>query len=296
MAVEKKCRQKGCLFGETGGIAVKAVKVFNNNAISTVMLDGREAIALGKGLGFHKRPGDTIDEQKIEKVYYVQNEMQTKFLQMLQDVQPNVMDAAEQIIAMAQSDGFYMSNQATISLIDHISFAIERQEKGIALPNLLLGETQLLYQKEYELGRRSLQIIQDCCGVVLPEDEAGYVALHLVSISVDRGAAYGVLKFVKGALDIIKETYGVKLEPGSPDVTRLTTHLKFLAQRIQQNIPWRGEEEAFLYEYLLTRDPRHHTCLDRLEKYVREETAYTLGKQEKFYLLIHLTKILKIDE
>ena len=109
---------------------MRSIKVFNNNAVSTVMPDGREAIVLGKGIGFNKRPGDVISERLIEKVYYVQNEMQTKFLQMLQDVRPDVMEAAERIIAMAEQDGFSLSNQATISLIDHISFAIERQSSG----------------------------------------------------------------------------------------------------------------------------------------------------------------------
>ena len=65
---------------------MKAIKVFNHNAVSTVMPDGREAIVLGTGIGFHKRPGDPVEERCIEKVYYVQDEMQTKFLQMLQNV------------------------------------------------------------------------------------------------------------------------------------------------------------------------------------------------------------------
>lgn len=275
---------------------MKAIKVFNNNAISTVMPDGREAIVLGKGIGFHKRPGEQVDEQRVEKVYYVQNEMQTKFLQMLQDVQPEVMEAAERIIAAAEAAGFHMSNQATISLVDHISFAIERQERQIALPNLLLSETQMLYQKEYELGCRSLEIIRDCCGVTLPEDEAGYIALHLVSISVDRNAAYNNLKFVKGTLDIIKETYGVTLDQSSLDAMRLTTHLKFLAQRIQQKTPWVSDEDEPMFRYLLARDPRHQQCMDRLEAYIRENFSYSLNQQEKFYLLIHLTKILQLGE
>ena len=127
-----------------------------------------------------------------------------------------------------------MSSQATISLIDHISFAIERLEKGMSLPNLLLGETRMLYEKEYELGCRALDIIHDCCGVTMPEDEAGYIAMHLVSISVGRNTAYGVLKFIKGALDIVKETYGITLNGDSMDVVRFSSHLKFLAQRIAQ--------------------------------------------------------------
>ena len=257
------------------------------------MPGGREAIVLGKGIGFHKRPGDTLEERCIEKVYYVQDEMQSKFLQMLQNVEPNVMRSAEQILDMADKDGFSMSNQATISLLDHISFAIERQKKRIALPNLLLNETQMLYPKDYALGQRSLKIIADCCGVELPEDEAGYIALHLVSISVDRNAAYGYLKFVRGALDIVKQTYGISFDQNDLDVGRLTTHLKFLMQRIQQEGPWKDEEEDPLYAQLLTRDPRHQVCLDQLEDFIRQSTGCTIGNQEKFYILIHLTKLIK---
>ena len=36
---------------------MQAVKVFNNNAVSVVMPDGREAILVGNGLGFGRRPG-----------------------------------------------------------------------------------------------------------------------------------------------------------------------------------------------------------------------------------------------
>ena len=60
---------------------MKCLKVFNNSALSTVMPDGREAIVLGNGIGFNRRPGDPVPEERIEKVYYVQDEMQTKFLQ-----------------------------------------------------------------------------------------------------------------------------------------------------------------------------------------------------------------------
>ena len=260
------------------------------------MPDGREAIVLGKGIGFQKRPGDPVEERRIEKVYYVQDEMQTKFLQMLQDVEPSVMRSAEQILAMAEDAGFSMSNQATISLIDHIGFAIERQKKGIQLPNLLLNETQLLYQKEYDLGRRSLKIIEDCCGITLPEDEAGYIALHLVTISVDRNAAYFSLKFIKGALDIVRETYRIDLQQNSLDTMRLTTHLKFLAQRIFRHEDWKDDSMEDMYRYLLEQNPKNQECLDRLNDYISKTFHYTLNQQEKFYLLIHLTKVLQLGE
>lgn len=275
---------------------MKAIRVFSNNAVSTVMPDGREAILLGKGIGFHKRPGEEVDACHVEKVYYVQTEMQTKFLKILQDVEPNVMRAAEQVLAMAESEGFRMSNQATISLIDHISFSIERFKKNITLPNLLLNETQLLYQKEYNLGRKALGIIEACCGVRLPEDEAGYIALHLVTISVDRNAAYEYLQFIKGALDIVRSTYNIALEQDSLATIRLTTHLKFLAQRIRQDSTWPEEDDEPMYRALLARDPRHKVCLERMEDFIRRITGHCINNQERFYILIHLTQLLRYGE
>lgn len=272
--------------------AMRATKIFNNSAVSTVMPDGQEAIVLGNGIGFKKQPGDSIDERRIEKIYYVQTEMQTRFLQMLQNVRPEVMEAAEQILRLGEEMGLVLGNQGTISLVDHISFAIERMERGVVLPNLMLSEIRMLYQNEYALGVEALAIIQRQCGVRLPEDEAGYIALHLVEITIDRTAAYDILKFVKGALDVIKETYGIILDEDDLDTLRLTTHLKFLAQRIFQHSSWQDDGMESMYECLIDRHPKNRLCMERLVEYVQKNFHYSLNQEEKFYLLVHLTKIL----
>lgn len=267
---------------------MRSIRIFSNNAVSVKMPDGREAVMLGKGIGFCKRPGDEIDEARAEKLFYLLDEVQAKFLKMLQDVRKDVIDAAVEIVALAEADGFVMSGQATMSLIDHISFALERQP----LPNLLLNETKMLYPKEYALGRQALDIIRDCCGVSLDEDEAGYIALHLIMLSEDRDTAYDTLKFVRGMLDIIKQTYGMTLEDDSLDKMRLITHLKFLAQRIFRRTPLEDENLDEMYGYLYSRNPKNAECLRRLDEYSSAEFGYALSPQEKFYLLIHLTKIL----
>ncbi len=272
---------------------MKCIKVFNNSTVSTIMPDGQEAIVLGKGIGFNQRPGSVIREELIEKVYYVQDEMQTKFLQMLQNVRTDVMEAAQEIIDMAAADGFSLSNQATISLIDHINFAMERQQSQLVMPNLLLRETHLLYPKEYALGQRALQIIQRRCGVALPEDEAGYIALHLVTISSDRNAAYDTLKFVKGTLDIICQYTHLPPDSTNTDMMRLIMHLKFLAQRVFHQSTWENQADMDeMYHFLLKRRPKSKKCLDALDSFITQTYHYSLNDQEKFYLLIHLTKML----
>lgn len=254
---------------------MQAVKVFNNNAVSVVMPDGREAILVGNGLGFGRRPGDVIDKNRVSKVYYVQNELQTKFLRMLDNVTPQVMQAAERISLAAEEQGILLSSKSTISLVDHISFALERVEKGTFLPNLMLSETRMLYPKEYAVGQRALELVRQFCGVQLPEDEAGYITV----------------KFVKAVKEIICDTYHCTFEEESLEATRLTVHLKFLAARILRHTPWQDAGLESMYTVLLQRDSRNEVCLQRINAYLRQEFDYELDHQEQVYLLIHLTKI-----
>lgn len=270
---------------------MKAIKVFNNNAVAVVSADGREAVLVGAGIGFCKRPGDVIDKNKIDKIYYVQDELQTRFLQLLKDARPTALKAAEEILSYARNQGLDLKNQLIISLTDHISFALERQEQGIELPYLMLSETKMLYQKEFEIGRWALQKIKDTCGVDLPEYEAGYIALQLAGSEMNPDMVYNSLKLTNGVLDIIKHTYGVELNPDDIDTLRLTTHLKFLAQRIFCHAQWNDEVMDGLYQMLLLRHSKNRECISRLTTYIRNNFSYELNLQEKVYLLVHLSKI-----
>ena len=43
-----------------------AAKIFNNNALATVTDEVQDAILIGLGIGFNKRPGDKVNQDKIE--------------------------------------------------------------------------------------------------------------------------------------------------------------------------------------------------------------------------------------
>lgn len=47
---------------------MEIIKVYNNNVIM-VHDQNLEYIATGNGIGFSKRPGDTIDRSRIDKLY-----------------------------------------------------------------------------------------------------------------------------------------------------------------------------------------------------------------------------------
>lgn len=56
------------------------LKIFNNNSIVALSEDKQDIILTGAGIGYKKKPGDLVDESKIEKRYIFQDE-QTKRLE-----------------------------------------------------------------------------------------------------------------------------------------------------------------------------------------------------------------------
>lgn len=56
----------------------QVVKVLNNNVCMAKDDKGMECIVVGKGIGFGKRPGDIIEEDKLEKKYSMYKKMLIK--------------------------------------------------------------------------------------------------------------------------------------------------------------------------------------------------------------------------
>lgn len=270
---------------------MKAVKIFSNNAVSAIV-NHKEAVLIGAGIGFHKHQGDEIDPKKIEKTYYIQDNLQTRFLQLLDEARPEALEISEDILKYALKKGLKLKNQLILSLTDHISFAMERYEKGILLPYLMLSETKLLYPKEFEVGVWSIEEIKRRYQIALPEYEAGYIALQLASSSLDRDATYNTLKMVKGTIDIIQQTFNLTLDSEDIDTLRLTTHLKFLAQRIFTHAQWDDSEMDDAYNMFASLHDKNDECINRICEYISSTFNYTLNTQEKVYLLVHLNKIL----
>jgi len=61
-------------------------KVLNNNVVITRNSDGKETIAMGRGLGFQKKMGMKLDQSKIEKTFSIDsgNRLASKYTELIQ--------------------------------------------------------------------------------------------------------------------------------------------------------------------------------------------------------------------
>ena len=105
---------------------------------------------------------------------------------------------ANEIISFAKvSLGKKLNDNIFLTLTDHISYAIERYNNGIPIKNALLWEIKRFYNHEFLIGKESLNMIKNKLGIDLPEDEAGFIALHIVNAELDMAQVSQVSEMTK---------------------------------------------------------------------------------------------------
>lgn len=267
-------------------------KIFNNNVVLAMGEDENELVLMGRGIAFQKKAGDFIDESKVNKVF-VQS-LSNKLTELLKDVSQNHLDLADEIIQNAKSQlSAKLSDYIYLTLTDHLDFAITRIQQGQIMRNPLLWEVRKIYPKEYKIGLQAVQMVKEKLGVILPEDEAGSIALHLVNAqngSQEMDQTIQVTEIVHDILKIVNYHYGVDLDEDSLNYSRFVVHLRFFSQRLLENCI-NLDENNDLFEVVKEKYPQAYSCVEIIDGYVRKTTDMSLSISEMVYLMLHIYRV-----
>ena len=269
------------------------LKVFNNNSVVALNENRQDVILTGSGVGFQRKVGDIVDEKKIEKIYVFQDEQKKRIEDSLKSIPIIYFEITEEIVQKAETvlDSSF-SGEIFIAIGDHLAFAVKRKQEGVYLPNIILSETRTLYNNEYQVGQWALRLIAKKTGVMLDEDEAGYIALHLVNFSLSNKSnnAIKILTLTKEVLELIQKTMKIELQEDSLAYSRISIHLKYLGERIFRNRNNQFEDTTANIRDMLKEDPRLALCINRIVKLIKNRYDYNLSPDEQTYLCIHLRK------
>ena len=273
-------------------------KVINNNIISAYEKSGAEVIVMGQGIGFKKKQGEVVPADQISKIFRIKSRTLTEqFKELLANMPLERVRISDEIISHAKDHLKLKLNQSIyVTLTDHINFAIERVSQGIEPQNALLWEIKRFYPQEFQLGIYALELIHDRLGILLPEDEAGFIALHFVN------AEYGTdirdaVKFpdqMQAIVDIVERELGILLDESSLHYERFMTHIKFLIQRIYRK-ELLSSEDRELSLMMQRKYPREYQCSVKVAEYIMQATGCRLSEEEIMYLSVHIRRVSTID-
>ncbi|WP_314412220.1 BglG family transcription antiterminator LicT [Pantoea septica] len=274
---------------------MKIAKILNNNAVIGLNAQQREVVVMGCGLAYKKRQGDTLDAARIEKVFCLQNdELNSRLGELLQQIPLEVMIACDHIIARATEQLGELHESIYLTLTDHCHYAIERQKQGLSLKNALLWEIRRLYPQEYAMGEEACAVIARRLNIQLPEDEAGFIALHLVTAQLN-SAMPEVMQMtcvMQEILDLVEQQLQIKYIPDSLSYQRFITHLKFFALRMHAKTAESSEDDT-LCKTIKSHYATAWRCAKKIESLLRLNYHYDLERDELVYLTLHIERIRK---
>lgn len=262
-------------------------QVLNNNVVIALDENGNQIVVVGSGIGYYRKKGDGIQEDKIRKIFTCESN-RTKELVM--SVSPEIIELVNDINAKSKKENnFEMEDEALLVLADHINFALKRISEGLELSNPFLEEIQILFQNEYRIGVYAQDRIHSLKGILIPEAEVAYIAMHLISAKYhqEKNVLSRNFEVIDISLNYINQNYLKDVNKDSLAYNRLVNHLKFFAERYLTNKE-SEKKDSLLNDTLRETFIEETECINGLAKVLKKKFGIPVTESEMNYIIIHL--------
>ncbi len=270
-------------------------KALNNNVLIGEHPSYGEVVLIGKGIGFNRKNGDTIDADVVEKLFVLRNEKeQMNYLKLLPQVDNDLLDVIISSIELIKSKtNTKLNEHIHVALTDHIMFAVSRLSNGLVLNNPFLIETKALYPYEYKIAEDVVKLIGEQTEINLPVGEIGFIALHIHSAMMNRNLSEvnQHSQLVTHLVNLIEEQLDVQIDKDSIDYMRLVRHLRFTIERVHHGE--KVDEPEKITSLLKAEYPLCYNLSWKLIKVMQQTLRKPVFDAEAVYLTMHLQRLQK---
>ncbi|MCI5685029.1 MAG: PRD domain-containing protein, partial [Enterococcus gallinarum] len=147
-----------------------------------------------------------------------------------------------------------------------------------------------------KIGKRTIEKISERYGIELPEDEAGFIALHLVNAQTennDQSNLYELTKTMQDIIKIVKYYFKTTFDEESVYFYRFTTHLRFFVSRMQNHSTHAEETDDELLEMVKIKYRNAYQCVQKIKSFLVTNYRYDMSNDESLYLTIHIARLVQ---
>ena len=277
--------------------------ILNNNAVIAIDENEKEVVIVKNGIGFNSKKGMVLKDNDMEKVFILQEKnVSDDMIHLLSLISEEYIEVSKKIVDYGRTvlkTGVHDSIYVTLS--DHIELAVSRKKKGIAFDNAMTWSIKKTYREEYHIGEGALKIIQIECGVTLPEEEAGLIALHFVNAKihnepeVTHDFAY-ISVFVQDLINFIKYFLCTEMDENSLEYNQLLSYLQTLALVLDDRKAAAVSSDSRYYEMLRYAKgyfKRAYDCSDRIRRFTKEKYDLEIQPEDILHLTMYINKFIK---
>lgn len=270
---------------------MKIIKILNHNAVLIHnQLHDQILLILHNGIGFGKKISQSINIPSDAKTYHLEKtNSKGKTDAMLHKIDPIYIEISGAILELAKKEFEDIDENILLPLADHIAFAISRIEQNVTISNPFGNEIRLLYPEAYNIALKTVPMIHDKLGVLISEDEVGYIALH-IHASADYSHQEGMVVaiIINESIQEIGREFGKEIDVNSLSYSRLMVHMKYLLARLKENETLSLDMESYTKEMM----PQSYEVAQKIIRKIEGALGRNVPKVETGYLAVHIERIL----
>lgn len=274
---------------------MKIYKVINNNMVSIRNSQGRETMLKGLSIGFKKKPGDEVDESKIELRFVLDNgQLNRQFNEMITEVDQKVIDVCMDAITMVKnSSSLNLRDSIYVTIIDHVSNLLERINDHITFDNSLLWDIQRIYPTEFFWAQKMVKIFQQKLSSSITDDEANFIALHIVNAEANDNMSktYKLTNAINDICDIVASDMQTEFSSNDYFYNRFIMHLRFMLENSGCVTNLENHTKSKTLQSLRKEYRDASKTLSKIEIFISDFLHRSLTDDERLYLMIHLTQL-----
>ncbi|WP_026693099.1 glucose PTS transporter transcription antiterminator GlcT [Peribacillus kribbensis] len=273
--------------------SIRVKKVLNNNVLIAEHPSYKEAVMIGKGIGFNRKKGDAIPSRAAEKMFVLRSEAEQENYKKLlpfidEQILSVIIEAIELIKERAEGE---LNEHIHVGLTDHLTVTINRIKDGVHISNPFLAETKTLYPFEFGIAKEVTELIGAKTGVQLPDSETGFITLHIHSAITNKNLSEvnQHSQLMTSLVEVIEEQLEVSIDKESIDYIRLIRHLRFAIERVI--LGEKVEEPEKITSLLQLEYPICYNLAWKLIKIMQNVLKKPVFEAEAVYLTMHLLRI-----
>ena len=274
----------------------RVIKALNHNAVLALESGtNAEYLIMGKGIGFGKKVSERIEPGEDSVIYSLQSvSKRGKAKELFQEIDAKYLEMANAILNEAEKEFGKIDREILFPMDDHIAFAVKRMKRGETITNLLTQDIRVLFYKEFKVASLIRDVLSGEEGLEIPDDEIGYVALHVHSATDGEKVsnAMQIAAAVRECVTLIEQDAGRCIDVQTLSYNRLMNHIKYMAARAV-----RGEKlKVNMNQYIQQEFPRSYEIADTVCDHFGKQLGKKLPDTEIGYLAMHIERVYTDEE
>ncbi|WP_449537943.1 BglG family transcription antiterminator [Ferdinandcohnia sp. Marseille-Q9671] len=277
----------------------KVKKILNTSVVLVENEDKQEFILLGKGIGFGQKVGNIIEEHKADQTFMpIENTKAKEFLGLLGSIQPVYIEITQKIVNEAEARlNTKLNSGIFFTLMDHLSFAVERCKKNINITNRVFWEIKSYYPDEFKVGMFAVELMNQEFNIELPKEEAANVAFHLINAQGGGKETKDGMKHAKmigSIVNLIRYSLNINMDKENIHYSRFITHVKFFVERFFEDKML--DQDDILFEQIANLYPDAMDGAFKVKEYIKQVYGKSIPNDEITYLAVHIHRLVSYNE